>query len=446
MGRDGADDRLIYTNDEVEYLVAKDWFPNDRHILTWVKRTDRTAQIAKVSVADGTLRSIKSIGWSQEGPFRLSPDGRWIAYQSPDGIKILATDGSAENSVAHTSEKSEVVDWTPDGGKLLFASARTGQKALWSVSVRHGLPQSPPKMLKADFGARNAVGMASDGSLYYAIASGGNNIYGTAFDFQSGRLLEAPSILIRSQVGRNVDPVWSPDGKRLAYKRGTQIRIEDPKSGQGRELTKFQGFTRLTDWSLDGRFLVCTSYGDASGRMGIYRIDADTGETKLIKQDGEGSGMEYPRWSRDGKGLYFRLWTPPSVAGSSVWFLDLESGVEREIHPNSDAVAVSPVDGRLALIVREPGEEMRLVITDPDGGNQRELLRLKSLEARNYPRWTPDGQFVLYDRQVMNGQDTVRELWAVNVESGETRQLSLDAKGRPGNFSSTPTASMSLLQ
>ena len=38
----------------------------------------------------------------------------------------------------------------------------------------------------------------------------------------------------------------------------------------------------------------------------------------------------------------------------------------------------------------------------------------------------------------MNGQDTVRELWAVNVESGETRQLSLDAKGRPGNFSLHP--------
>ena len=192
VGRDGANDRLIYTNDEVQYMVPKGWFPDGRHVLAWIERKDRTAQIATVSVGDGRLRSIKSLGWNREGPFRLSPDGRWIAYQSRNGIKILAADGSAEHSVADTSEESEVIDWAPDGGSLLFSSERTGEKAIWSIAFQDGFPQSKPTMLKADYGARNAVGIASDGSLYYAITSGGNNIHSTAFDFQSGRLLESP--------------------------------------------------------------------------------------------------------------------------------------------------------------------------------------------------------------------------------------------------------------
>ncbi len=438
VGRDGADDRLIYANTELDYLVPKAWFPGGSHILTWVSRKDRTTQITAISVEDGTLRAIKSLGWSQEGPFRLSPDGQWIAYRSPKGIKMLAADGSAEHSVPLTSEGSEVVDWTPDGEKLLFTSQRTGQKALWSVVVQDGRAQSKPKVLKPDFGARNAVGMASDGSLYYAIRLGGYNVYGAAIDFQSGRIVEAPSILIRSQVARNADPVWSPDGQRLAYKRRTQIRIEDPKNGQGHVVTEFQGFTRLTDWSLDGRFLLCTSYGDKSGRKGMYRIDAATGDTKLIKRDSERFTIEYPRWSRDGKRLYFRRWTPPPKAGTAVWFLDLDSGTEREIFPDAEAVAISPVDSSLALIVREPDEGMRIVIADADGNNERDLLRLKSIESRSYPRWTPNGEFVLYDRVVRKGRHTERQLWAVSVESGETHRLSLDVPGRLGSYSIHP--------
>ena len=224
----------------------------------------------------------------------------------------------------------------------------------------------------------------------------------------------------------------------MAYKRRRQIHIEDPKSGQGRVLTDFQGYTRLTDWSLDGRFLVCTSYGDESGQKGIYRIDAETGDTKLVKRGGEGFELEYPRWSRDGKGLYFRRWTPPPNVGTAVWFLDLQSGAEREIYPDAESVAISPVDGRLALIVRGPDEGMRLVIADSDGRNERALLHVKSVESRSYPRWTPNGQFVLYDRVVGKEPHTERELWAVSVESGETHRLPLDVPGRPGIHSVHP--------
>ena len=83
----------------------------------------------------------------------LSPDGRYIAYDSPQAeegperdIFLLASDGSREVPLVRHPGHDAGPMWTPDGSRVLFFSDRGGALGLWSVSVAEGRPQGAPAL------------------------------------------------------------------------------------------------------------------------------------------------------------------------------------------------------------------------------------------------------------------------------------------------------------
>jgi Tol biopolymer transport system component len=60
------------------YVDPLEWTPDGKHLLVVSSRGDRASyQIGMLSVQDGTVRGIKSLGWVYPVP-KLSPDGRYI--------------------------------------------------------------------------------------------------------------------------------------------------------------------------------------------------------------------------------------------------------------------------------------------------------------------------------------------------------------------------------
>ena len=68
---EGGAPRTLYRNEEVNWAMAVGWTPDGSQILAQLGRTDRTNQIALISVADGSTRTLKSFDWRE--PSEASP-------------------------------------------------------------------------------------------------------------------------------------------------------------------------------------------------------------------------------------------------------------------------------------------------------------------------------------------------------------------------------------
>ena len=111
-------------------------------------------------------------------------------------------------------------------------------------------------------------------------------------------------------------PVWSPDGRYLAYLRqdGTrlQVMIRPEEGGEPRLVTELfpsrYGLSgRRLDWSPDGRWLAVDDKL-ADQPFGIYLIDLTTGRRTLATKPTRNTiGAMYPRFSPDGKSIAFVL-------------------------------------------------------------------------------------------------------------------------------------------
>ncbi len=225
-GSTSAEPLVIYNNEseEVRYLVPSSWFPDGDKLLLSLWREDNSSQVAILSLKDGSLQPVRSLEWSGLQSAKLSPDGRWIAYDATPSteeeqteISVLSVDGSRENKVVEHPAFDDILTWTPGGEGLLFRSDRTGEEALWHVSVVDGRPAGEPELLRAPFEVARPVGMSPSGDLYYGVRTGDHDVYVASVDFETGQLIHQPVKPIQRYIGKNVWPSWSTDGKHLAY-------------------------------------------------------------------------------------------------------------------------------------------------------------------------------------------------------------------------------------
>ena len=426
--------RILCDNAEISWIAPYDWSHDGKWIAVQIQRLDRTAQIGLVSAADGSLRILKSIDWRGSLKLAFSPDSRYLAFDLPAGegsdqrdVFVLATDGSSESLAVTAAGEALVAGWTPDGKNLIFTSDRTGKTAVYAAPFENGKRRGEDKLLDADIGQSEVMGLLRSGSLYCGIRTGSRGFYTASVDFESGKLLTSRSAAAQKYLGTNYQPDWSRDGQLLSYqsyggqRRGVHLALRSLQQGTTHEIWPRLSYLGFAHWLPDGKSLIASG-SDLKGRVGLYRIDAHSGDTALVLPCPPGQVIISPRSSADGKKIYYTRGADGRTAPKPLFEYDVPSSSERELiaprctgnlslAPGGESVACSTFDPA----TKEPG----ISIVSLERRSSRELLRLKPEDAftLTFVQWTPDGRSIVFPKS--------GEIWIVPAAGGSPRKMEL---------------------
>ncbi len=237
---------------------------------------------------------------------QISPDGESVAYLTGEAgdLKINRIDWESESivSLAGEVEDDQYPRWAPDGQRLAFLSHQDGEPSVY-LMTRDG---SKATMVTANSGLDYIGGWSPDGE-WLVFHRNGN-------EADRGLWLRNPAgvNLVRLTDEPDSDPVWSPDGKHIAFVRtegdnSDIYLISRKKDSDWRgdpdttRLTKAEGDDTSPAWSPKGGNLAFVSYRTGSAEIFVMRGDGSK-QSALTNNTADDLA---PVWSPDGERLAF---------------------------------------------------------------------------------------------------------------------------------------------
>jgi Tol biopolymer transport system component len=385
---------------------------------------------------------------------RWSPDGTKLAFRRVEKIKsdIDVVDLSSQAVTRVTNDNVPDMDpvWAPDGRHIYFASFRGGGLNLWRIGIgTNGQPTGPPEQLTTGAGDDVEPTVAPDGSrVAFAVRGINSDLWRLPVVPTTGQPRGAPEpVVMTTRVESR--GAWSPDGRSIAFNSDRlgemNIWLHRMADSSERQLTGGPGGDYQPNWDPNGRNIVFFSARDGNpdiwsvqlsgGRLTQLTTNPATDTNPFYSPDGQqiaflsdrggrsevwvmgadgssprrltsiGAGGHFLRWTRDGKSIVFRAESGTQIRifrvsvedGSLTRLPDIASGAHMSFSPdqslildvkNHKALWVYPLNGKPSYQV--------FAFADPD-------VRI------DYPVWSPDGGWVLFDRAAPQGGD----LWLI---------------------------------
>jgi Tol biopolymer transport system component len=228
----------------------------------------------------------------------------------------------------------------------------------------------------------------------------------------------APEPLMRTIDGRKSPPLFSPDGRRLAFGTvrpgvGGSLWVADLDAGEPRLVTEQPGLLWSRAWFPDGRRL-----GFVAGRgaeRAFKSVDVDTGVTREERRL-EGHIASCPIVSPDGKKLVAH---GALEGGLNVWAMDLAGGPARALTGDREGIGwpIWSPDGKTLAVELMRGGDTRIGVMAAAGGPVRELT---SEPGQSWPQsFSPDGKRIAFAGQ----RGGVWNVYWVPVAGGPERRV-----------------------
>jgi TolB protein len=270
--------------------------------------------------------------------------------------------------------------WSPDGQQLAFGSTRAGNSDIYVIDV--------------DGGHMTQLTRDPVAALYF---------------------IHSPE---------DVQPVWSPDGRRLAFSSGRDnalmtrvtysIYVMDTDGSHVERLSQCCITSEVRDWSPDTQQILFTAQlGDSSLEAWWWDVFVMNANGTNLSRLTHTEAMElYAVWSPDGRRIAFDVLED---GNADLFVMNADgSGVTRLTStPTNETQPTWSPDGQHIAYVSDAGDNPDVYIMNADGTNPQRLTDNAAYDMQ--PAWSPDGQRLAFvstrggqaDIYVMNIDGTI---------------------------------------
>ena len=395
------------------------------------------------------LTSDVSEGISHVRP-RWSPDGSRIVFQNIErtkfDVRVLDLANGKTNWITNDAVQDLNPDWSPTGRFIYFSSYRGGGINIWrAVMSPQGTNAGPPQQLTIGAGQDVQVAVSGNGKrLAFSILKQNADIWRLPVSPETGKPVGEPQELITT-TREDSRGAWSPDAKMIAFNSDRtgemNIWLHSVETGESRQLTKGPGGDFQPNWSPDGDGIAF--FSTRAGTADIWYFDINSADLKRLTS-GESVDVN-PFFSPDGKLIAYNS---DQSGRPEVWVMNFDGSEARQLtdiglmghflrwHPSGRAVIFrcpgggSPTTMKVSLDGGEPdalpevagGSHMSfspdysriidvighkaLWVSPLNGGQPEKVFEFDDPDVRiDYPVWSPNGQWVLFDRFRPQGGD-----------------------------------------
>ncbi len=260
-----------------------------------------------------------------------------------------------------------------NSSRILFWSGRSGFPSVWQMNADGSHPHELTRFAQ---NAKRGVLSPSGGRVAFDGAASGVAAM-TNFDIQVMNIDGSRRVRLTTDVAKDIDPQWSPDGTTISYTHqrdnsGRQVSIWLIKpDGTSKRRLITGGEAR---WAPDGRRIVLTRWRGAQTDLFIYDL-----KSRRLSQLTSTPDYEEPGgWSADGQSIVFTR--DNALGNTDVYTIDADGSDLRRLTsgPAEDSACSFSPDGRAILFTSNRTGHDQVFVMTIDGRNQHNVSRSTS--------------------------------------------------------------------
>ncbi|MEO8348217.1 MAG: protein kinase, partial [Acidobacteriota bacterium] len=360
---------------------------------------DWDKKIYRVAAGGGEAREVKVQlpNEALRGRYRLypslSPDGRWLLFQS-SGVFAVGSGGGEAKLLGNGRRPV----WDPDGRSIVYSTTEPGKNfSLWRLpfSTAKGTAEGTGEPLTVGIELNTQASISGDGQqVAFTALEQSFNLETLPFDAEAGRVTDEAKELT---AGRN-DIQWksfSPDGRSVAFTKSGRIHRLD--AGQpAYPLTADPAFDDggVPGWSPDGRsILFVRSRAGQPGTAAVWVMAPDGAGPRLLIEK-----ARVPGWTPDGRGIVY-----VSTVDNHLYLYDPTTRRGRKVTDEPTLAPLNTVspDGKWLVYQSSGSADLSIHARLIDGGETRVVVATPG-QANAHPIISPSGNWFYYQADHKN--------------------------------------------